>query len=334
MQKAEMSKASSAEKHKEDAEEAKKALRLLDSERLSAATTEVLLAAMACLLVIHGGFARKVAIAHALVGIAAKQVEPLLEFPGHEDIAAWTTTLVRLVLWVVFLFLTQVATTLTLAMDASLVGALLVTQHSARFLAAIGKMADAQAFIASPKGLMAFGDAMKACASAILPIAARKRALCCVTRRAPTSEASIASVRVVATCVRKRKTTQRTRRTKVVVHAAMSSCPGNSSKGSTCFAAMPTKAWGMATFRAKPPWITKRQAMAARSTSVVAAESLSESNNRRAFLATSASSLCFSADEAFDISAFCFSARFLACLFCSSFVSLGSSAGASANIFS
>merc|ERR1711933_339296 len=112
---------------------------------------------MACLLVIHGGFAQKVAIAHALVGLVAKQVQPLLEFPGYEELEAWTATLVRLVLWVVFLFLTKVATPLALAMDASLCGALLATQHGARFLAAIGKMADAEAFVTSPKGLMAFG---------------------------------------------------------------------------------------------------------------------------------------------------------------------------------
>jgi len=128
-----------------------------DSERLSAATTEVLAAAMACLLVMHGGLAQKVAIAHALVGIVAKQVAPLLEFPGHEDIEAWTSILLRLVLWVVFLFLTKVATPLTLAMDIALVGALLATQHGARYLSSIGKITDAEAFITSQKGLMAFG---------------------------------------------------------------------------------------------------------------------------------------------------------------------------------
>merc|ERR1712176_350912 len=111
----------------------------------------------ACLLVIHGGFAQKVAIAHALVGIVAKQLGPLLEFPGHEDIEAWTSTLLRLVLWVVFLFLTKVATPLALAMDISLVGALLATQHGARSLAALGKMADVEAFLASQKGFMALG---------------------------------------------------------------------------------------------------------------------------------------------------------------------------------
>merc|ERR1712066_1032928 len=76
---------------------------------------------------------------------------------GLEDIEAWTTTLVRLVLWVVFLFLTKVAMPLTLAMDISLVGALLATQHGARSLAALGKMADAEAFLASQKGFMALG---------------------------------------------------------------------------------------------------------------------------------------------------------------------------------
>jgi len=154
---AETSKASFAEKQKEDAEAAKKLLKVLDSERLSAATTEVLAAAMACILVIHGGLAQKVAIAHALVGLVAKRVEALLVFPGFEDLQAWTATLIRLVLWLVFLTLTKVASPLALALDAAICGALLATQHGAHFLAARGKLEDAEAFTASPKGLMALG---------------------------------------------------------------------------------------------------------------------------------------------------------------------------------
>jgi len=150
-------KASWAEKQKDDVEAARKVLKVLDSERLSAAATEVLAAVMACLLVIHGGFAQKVVVAHALVKTLAERVECLLEFPGYEDLRSWTSILIRLTLWVLLLPLAVVAAPFALAMDASFCGAQLATEHGARFLAASGKVEDAEAFIASPRGLMAFG---------------------------------------------------------------------------------------------------------------------------------------------------------------------------------
>jgi len=142
---------------KDDAEAAKKVLKALDSKRLSAAATEVLAAMMACLLVIHGGLARKVAVTHALVGLVAQRLEVLVEFPGYEDLQAWINTLLRLALWIVLLPVALVAAPLALALDASLTGAQLATEHGARFLVAMKKLEDADKFLSSFKGLQVFG---------------------------------------------------------------------------------------------------------------------------------------------------------------------------------
>jgi len=145
-----------AEKQREDAEVAKKALGALSSERLSAAAVEVLASGLACLVVLHGGLAQKFAIANALVGLTVDKVEAFVEFKGHDDIKAWTSLFVRVALYAVFLPLALAAAPVALALDAAACGARLATEHGVRFLASIGKVGDADAFLASQKGYVVF----------------------------------------------------------------------------------------------------------------------------------------------------------------------------------
>lgn len=148
-------KVSAADSTKEDAEAAKKVLKSVDSEKLATAGMEVLVAAMTCILVIHGGLAQKVAIAYALVSLVAGKVDRILEFPGYEGMEAWTHLLVRFVLWLIVLPAALFLSPFALAANAALYGATLVVAHGLHFLKAKGKVEDAEAVAASAKGLAA-----------------------------------------------------------------------------------------------------------------------------------------------------------------------------------
>mmetsp|Transcript_5843 Transcript_5843/g.16935 ORF Transcript_5843/g.16935 Transcript_5843/m.16935 type:complete len:317 (-) Transcript_5843:37-987(-) len=146
-----------ADKRKEDAEATTKALKALSSEKLSAAAVDILGAFMACVLVIQGGLAQKIAIANSFVNLVIDKVEALVEFPDHADIQAWTGLFVRLALYAIVLPLTFLSGSLGLAMNAAACGAYLATEHGVRFLASIGKVSNAEDFLASKKGLVAAG---------------------------------------------------------------------------------------------------------------------------------------------------------------------------------
>eukprot|EP00429_Kryptoperidinium_foliaceum_P018076 CAMPEP_0176037516 /NCGR_PEP_ID=MMETSP0120_2-20121206/18586_1 /TAXON_ID=160619 /ORGANISM="Kryptoperidinium foliaceum, Strain CCMP 1326" /LENGTH=315 /DNA_ID=CAMNT_0017370905 /DNA_START=93 /DNA_END=1040 /DNA_ORIENTATION=+ len=146
-----------ADKRKEDAEATTKALKALNSEKLSAAAVDILGAFMACVLVIQGGLAQKVAVANSFVNLVIDKVEALVEFPEHADIQAWTGIFVRLALYAVVLPLTFLSGSLALAMNAAACGAYLTTEHGVRFLASIGKVPNAEEFLGSKKGFYAVG---------------------------------------------------------------------------------------------------------------------------------------------------------------------------------
>merc|ERR1712226_1084736 len=150
-------KASGAEARKADLEAAKKMLKVLDSERMSAATAEVMAAAMACVLVMHGGLAQAVVVAYALVRSTSERLNGLLAFPGFEDLDNWARALVVLALWVVVLPVALLMEPLAVALNAASFGSALAMEHGARFLQSAGRLEDAGKLLASPTGHVAFG---------------------------------------------------------------------------------------------------------------------------------------------------------------------------------
>jgi hypothetical protein len=140
---------------KEDVEKAKKALKLVDPNKLIAAGLEVLMAVLVCLLVIHGGIVQKAVVAYSLVGALTDKVESLLQFPGYEDLGeAWTGLFCRSVLWAVVLPMALLFTPVALALNASLCGAHLVGKHSFEFAKIV---LDSKQGLISMLALAAFG---------------------------------------------------------------------------------------------------------------------------------------------------------------------------------
>lgn len=140
---------------KEDIEMAKKALKLVDPNKLTAAGLEVLMAVLVCLLVIHGGIVQKAVVAFSLVGVLTDKVEGLLQFPGYEDLgAAWTGLVCRSALWAVVLPMALLFTPVALALNASLCGAHLVGKHSFEFANVV---LDSKQGLVSMLALAAFG---------------------------------------------------------------------------------------------------------------------------------------------------------------------------------
>ena len=50
---------------------------------------DLFVAAMCCLLVLHGGLAQRVALGHALVLLVSHYVSDMIHFPGHEELCRW-----------------------------------------------------------------------------------------------------------------------------------------------------------------------------------------------------------------------------------------------------
>lgn len=114
-----------------EGEMAKKLLKLLDSEKLTASAVEVLAALLACLLVMHGGLPQYVLLAHSLVSVASEHAENFVQFPGLEDMKPWTQVFLRLSLWAVCLPMAFLMGQLVLILIAAATGATMLLQHGA-----------------------------------------------------------------------------------------------------------------------------------------------------------------------------------------------------------
>jgi len=146
---------------KAQAEAATTVLKALDSKRIADASKEVLICFMACLLVLHGGLAQKVIVAHALVGSVSKRLETLVSFEGFDGLESWTALLVHLVLWSVFLPFSLVFPQLALILNTAAAGASLATRHGVFFLVKRDKIQQAaEDVLGSVKGLGAYAGLM------------------------------------------------------------------------------------------------------------------------------------------------------------------------------
>lgn len=141
----------------DDAAMAKKALKAMDVEKLSSAAMDLFVAAMCCLLVLHGGLAQRVALGHALVLLVSHYVSDMIHFPGHEDLEAWTQVFVRFALYSFCVGLSLLALPLALAMYASLFGASFACEYVLKFAEAKGKVPAGSSAAGSMTFLMALG---------------------------------------------------------------------------------------------------------------------------------------------------------------------------------
>lgn len=148
------------EQREEDAATTKKVLKVLDTEKVSAVVFELLVAFMACHMVMEGGAALKILVAHALVKAFKEKLVAFLDFTGHEDVQAWTDIVLTFVLYSVFGGMAVVSPSLAFALNVAACGAELTTAHGLRLAESKGKIPDgatAEAFAASVKGLAVLG---------------------------------------------------------------------------------------------------------------------------------------------------------------------------------
>jgi len=146
--------ANSDKQTEEDVAVAKKALKVMDSEKLSNTAFEVCSAAMACHMVMHTHLGQAIVVAHDLANMAKEKIEALVTFEDLEDLSAWTDLILRFVLYSLFFGLALVAAPFALAFDVSAFGAQLVLQYGARVAQSVGKLPDAESFVSSKNGLI------------------------------------------------------------------------------------------------------------------------------------------------------------------------------------
>jgi len=149
-----------AEQNEEDAASTKKLLKVLDTDKVSSVVFEVCVAAMACHMVMEGGLARAVIVAHALVTASKQKINQFLKFSGQEDMQVWIDLFVSFVLYAFFGGMALLMPSFAFAINLGVVGGQLVTEHGLRVAESMGKIpagATADAFAASVKGVALVG---------------------------------------------------------------------------------------------------------------------------------------------------------------------------------
>jgi len=144
----------SAQQNEEDAAATKKLLKVLDSDKITAAVFEVFVAYMACHMVMQGGLAKVVLVTNALVKAFKPKLVAFLEFSGHEDMESWTDLLVTFVLYSFFGGMAVVMPALAFALTLAACGAQLVAENGLRVAESMGKNPEGLT-VESTKGLMA-----------------------------------------------------------------------------------------------------------------------------------------------------------------------------------
>jgi hypothetical protein len=138
----------------EDVAAAKKALKAMDSEKLSSTVFEVLSAGMACHMVMHTHLGQAIVLAHDLVKFTKEKLDTLIDFTVADDLGAWTDAFLSFFLYTAFMGLALIAAPLALAFNVSSFGAKMALENGVMLAQKMGKIADADVFLASKKGLM------------------------------------------------------------------------------------------------------------------------------------------------------------------------------------
>jgi hypothetical protein len=139
-----------------DAAATKKVLKVLDTEKVSGLALELVMAFVACHMVMQGGLAKVVVVAYALVKATKEKIEGFLDFSEHDDLEVWTELFLRFILYVVFGGMAVFVSPLAFALNLAICGAQLVTQHSLQVAECMKKIPggeSAEDFCASTKGL-------------------------------------------------------------------------------------------------------------------------------------------------------------------------------------
>jgi len=129
----------SAQQNEEDAAATKKLLKVLDSDKITAAVFELFVAYMACHMVMQEGLGKVVVVTHALVKAFKEKLVVFLEFSGHEDMESWTDLLVTFVLYTFFGGMAVVMPSLAFALTLASCGAKLAAENGFRVAEAMGK---------------------------------------------------------------------------------------------------------------------------------------------------------------------------------------------------
>jgi len=148
------------QQREEDAAEAKKLLKVLDTDKLSAAVFEVCVAAMACHMVMEGGLVKAVAVTFALVKACKEKINAKLKFSGFEDMQAWTDLLLSFVLYSFFGGMAVLMPSVAFSLNLASCGAKLVTESGLRIGESMGRIpkgVSAEEFAGSLPGLAMLG---------------------------------------------------------------------------------------------------------------------------------------------------------------------------------
>lgn len=141
-----------------DAAEAKKLLKVLDTDKVSAAVFEVCVAAMACHMVMQGGLVRVVVVTNALVKGFKDRINGVFTFSGFEDMQKWTDLLISFVLYSTFGGMSVLFSSLAFALNLGATGAQLALTYGLQIAEKMGKVPGgktADEFAASLPGLAA-----------------------------------------------------------------------------------------------------------------------------------------------------------------------------------
>lgn len=157
---AEKQTAEAAAKEKENLEKATKVLKFLNTEHVSKAVMEVLLALILCFQMIHGGFARSVVVSMALVELVSECVEGFVEFPDFEGIETWAKFIIRVAMWLLILPISTIFPNLTLILCTAAVGGRFIEQYGFQILDRMGKGAylEGQNCLIVQATLLSFGS--------------------------------------------------------------------------------------------------------------------------------------------------------------------------------
>jgi len=145
-----------AQQQQDDAAATKKLLKVVDSEKVTAAVFELFVAYIACHMVMEGGLAKVVVVTHMLVKAFKEKLAAFLEFSGHEDMESWTDLLVSFVLYSFFGGMAVVMPSLAFALTLASCGAKLATENGLRVAESMGKLPEGVT-AESPKGLVVLG---------------------------------------------------------------------------------------------------------------------------------------------------------------------------------
>jgi len=144
----------------EDAAAAKKMLKVVDTDKVTAAVFELSVAFMACHMVMEGGLARAAMITYVLVKASKEIIQGFLDFSEHEDLKVWLDLFLSFVLYCFFGGMAVICPSLALGLTLGFVGAQLVLSHGTLAAQGLGKLPEgmtADAFAASVKGLAVLG---------------------------------------------------------------------------------------------------------------------------------------------------------------------------------